>query len=93
MPDIALDAFHSDVETPELIWNSRMLAHLRVELERLTKEIRLKQRKAWRVNQSIQRSSGDYDVFTMLYPGMVSELSVEGVYIRLFLENPGFQIR
>uniref|UniRef100_A0A7R9U7A2 PDZ domain-containing protein n=1 Tax=Pinguiococcus pyrenoidosus TaxID=172671 RepID=A0A7R9U7A2_9STRA len=84
-PVEAVNLFDSDHETPEIIWGSSMRALLRRELIPV-------------LDSYIQRGEADDFVFPtsywrVVYPELRGELRVGGVYVRLFLKNPNFQLK
>lgn len=84
-PDSMLRIFDGESETPELIWGSEMRSELRLALAEKLDE----------------RFSGSFDTqkydlppgFRVQYRKLEDELYLGGVYVRLYLKEPTFNLR
>ena len=78
----ALTLFESDHETPELIWSRET----RVELKDAVRTALCE--------YAAQGYGTDWGgAVTIVFKSLRSELCVGGVYVRLFLQEPGFALR
>ena len=77
------DAAH---ENPELIWGDAMRAELQAALEHLSEESMLAQRANPLVGYQIPEDCH------VEYPQLTDELCIGGIYIRLLLEQPAWQL-
>jgi hypothetical protein len=84
-PDSMLRIFDGESETPELIWGSEMRSELRLAL-------------AEKLDERFSRSfdTQKYDLppgFRVQYRKLEDELYLGGVYVRLYLKEPTFNLR
>ena len=81
----AVTLFDGQHENPELIWNGAMRARLRSEL-RVVMD-------AYMENGGGQLFQPPSPSWRLNYPELRGELRVGGVYVRLFLKNPQYQLK
>lgn len=84
-----LEAFDSNSDTPELIWDSSMRSELRKVVGTVLDELIAKRHTGMPYND-IQNFLGDIFVE---YAALRKELFVGGVYVSRFLKEPTFQMR
>jgi len=78
--------FDSNAENPELIWSDGMRSELRAALEHLSDECLAAQRADPLTGFQVA------DTCRVDYPQLADELCIGGVYIRLLLEQPAWQL-
>jgi hypothetical protein len=85
-----LGVFDGEAETPELIWDAEMRGELRGELGKMLDGIFMER-------EDGTRKGGDaWEIdpgFSVKYVKLMDELFVGGVYVRLFLKEPTFNLR
>jgi DnaJ family protein C protein 13 len=78
----ALTLFETDHETPELIWSKKTRSELKEALQQALKRYA---EQGYGTNWT--------DSSSIVFKTLRSELCVGGVYVRLFLQEPGFALR
>lgn len=85
-PDSMLNIFDGESETPELIWDSEMRGELRNALaEKLGESLE--------INQASITSYELHPAFRVKYTKLEDELYIGGVYVRLYLKEPTYNLR
>ncbi|EAL64322.1 hypothetical protein DDB_G0286293 [Dictyostelium discoideum AX4] len=90
-PQQTVMVFDAQHENPELIWNNNTRAHLKETLTKMQKEYQAQLVQARTYNLHWKLPSEDYQVSYSL--GGEDELVIGGVYISLFLKQPGWSLR
>ena len=85
-----LGTFDCEAETPELIWDAEMRGELRGELGKMLDGIFMERQdgtkkggEPWKIDPG----------FSVKYVKLLDELFVGGVYVRLFLKEPTYNLR
>jgi hypothetical protein len=88
-PDVMLKVFDRDHETPELIWNGAMRGELRAALaEQLDSFVKRRTKPDAETRDFILSPNA-----RAKYKNLEGELYIGGVYVRLFLKEPTFNLR
>jgi hypothetical protein len=90
----AYEALMSSRKTPEVIWNPGMLHDLQGTLVDLCQQARLDQQRDL-ISGSTKKASGWFipKEFMIKYDALECHTEVDGVFIDLLLQNPGYPIR
>jgi DnaJ family protein C protein 13 len=83
-PDNIVLIFEADHETPEIIWHDETRSELRSTIVELITQY---QQQGFGTPHQLE------DSFFVQYKSLAAELCVGGVYVRLFLKEPGFNLR
>ena len=87
-PVVMLQAFDTDCETPELIWNASLREELNIAVTEQLDPI---------VCDGLERKSLESfaldSMFSVNYESLKTELYVGGVYVRQFIKDPSFHLK
>ncbi|GAB1606314.1 dnaJ homolog subfamily C member 13-like isoform X2 [Argonauta hians] len=86
-PDASVHMFEGTHENPELIWND----DAREKVCDLIKKLKAQHYRSQRDNPDTRWSLPDD--FSMVYSDVQGELAIGGVFLRLFIANPGWVLR
>lgn len=90
----AYDALTSSRKTPEVIWNPGMLHDLQGTLVDLCRQARLDQQRDLKFGSTKKAPGWSIpQEFIIRYDALEGHTEVDGVFIDLLLQNPGYPIR
>ena len=91
-PESAIHLFDNDQENPELIWNSENRQRITKVVSKITEDLVEKQHRMDASPGDLKWEPSDEELQPILKE-LQDEITVGGVYLRLYLQNPGWILR